>query len=333
MHTHDNTSRPRQIRPLADRFWEKVDRRGPDECWPFTGSRDARGYGHIGLGGRGKPQAKAHRVAYELSVGPIPPGLCILHSCDYPSCCNPAHLRPGTARENWHDQVLRDRCRFTSPPQPRPPLKSKPPKATRPCPILTEAQAIAIRTAYQKGHLTQGELATIAGVTPSVVQNLLRGHTWQHLGAPVRPDRTAALNRGGRNGQARLDDDRVADLLDRYLREDVTHAQLAAGYGVAEETIGAILRNERWRHVKPFIRARVKALSLQRARTASRNHPRSHPNGEQIHTNKLTEDQVREIRRRYTAGSLSQAALAAEYSVSQPTIGALLLGKTWKHLT
>lgn len=53
----------RQPRPLAERFWEKVDRRGPDECWPFLGSIDGRGYGSIGANG-GKPLRRAHRVAY-----------------------------------------------------------------------------------------------------------------------------------------------------------------------------------------------------------------------------------------------------------------------------
>lgn len=79
------------------RFWARVDRRGPDECWQWTGFRNRRGYGHIG---RGTTTLLAHRVAYELVVGPIPEGLTLDHLCCNTSCCNPAHLDPCTRSEN-----------------------------------------------------------------------------------------------------------------------------------------------------------------------------------------------------------------------------------------
>lgn len=112
---------------MDDRFWAKVDVRGPDECWEWTGARhgkpdrDGRRYGVVKRGGRPR---SAHRFAYEDTVGPIPAGLHILHSCDNPSCCNPAHLRPGTDRDNARDALTRGRvhiergeesatCKFT----------------------------------------------------------------------------------------------------------------------------------------------------------------------------------------------------------------------------
>lgn len=94
-------------RPLAERFWEKVDRRGPDECWMWTASRRALGYGQIRIGGKSR---KAHRVAYELANGPIPAGMAVLHGCDNPPCVNPAHLRAGTMTDNVRDMVTRGRC-------------------------------------------------------------------------------------------------------------------------------------------------------------------------------------------------------------------------------
>ena len=89
-----------------DRLWAKVQRAGPDECWPWTGAVDSDGYGRIGLGGTAR---LVHRVVYELEVGPIPDGMEVRHTCDNPPCCNPAHLLPGTHAENMADMVERGR--------------------------------------------------------------------------------------------------------------------------------------------------------------------------------------------------------------------------------
>lgn len=63
-------------------------------CWLWLGTLDNKGYGRIGRG------SLAHRVAYELVVGPIPEGLELDHLCRTPACCNPAHLDPVTHAEN-----------------------------------------------------------------------------------------------------------------------------------------------------------------------------------------------------------------------------------------
>lgn len=94
----------RPARPLADRFWEKVDRSaGPRDCWPWMGTIDRNGYGRFFVS-RQRPGQKAHRVAYELAHGPIPEGREIDHvkerGCTRRDCCNPAHLEPVTHREN-----------------------------------------------------------------------------------------------------------------------------------------------------------------------------------------------------------------------------------------
>lgn len=86
--------------PLAVRFWTKVDRGEGDACWLWTGSRGSNGYGAIRAGGAEGPNVPAHRLAYELLVGPIPDGLTIDHLCRTPLCVNPAHLEPVTSREN-----------------------------------------------------------------------------------------------------------------------------------------------------------------------------------------------------------------------------------------
>lgn len=86
----------------AERFWSKVDRRGPDECWPFLGYLDPDGYGVFTVN---HVNVRAHRYAYELMVGPIPDGLPLDHvkanGCTRRDCMNaPAHLEPVTVFEN-----------------------------------------------------------------------------------------------------------------------------------------------------------------------------------------------------------------------------------------
>jgi hypothetical protein len=83
--------------PPSERFWPRVDVRGPEECWPWTGAQIERGYGRFGLNGRSVP---AYRFAYEDTVGPVPEGLELDHLCRNPTCCNPAHLEPVTHAEN-----------------------------------------------------------------------------------------------------------------------------------------------------------------------------------------------------------------------------------------
>lgn len=87
-------------------FWSHVQKCGTNECWEWQGSLNWKGYGSLSFEGR---KMRAHRVAYQLAVGPIPDGLHILHSCDNRRCCNPTHLRAGTNKENVADALTRGR--------------------------------------------------------------------------------------------------------------------------------------------------------------------------------------------------------------------------------
>lgn len=90
------------------RFWAKVDRRAPDECWPWQGGRTARGYGFLSINNQ---THRAHRYALTSTGIDVPVGSVVLHLCDNPPCCNPAHLKVGSALENNRDMVAKGRSR------------------------------------------------------------------------------------------------------------------------------------------------------------------------------------------------------------------------------
>ena len=106
-----------KARPIADRFWEKVDRSGPTQphmespCWVWKGTVTKQGYGHFKAGGR---NVRAHRISYEMASGPIPRDTFACHRCDTPSCVRPDHIFIGTPADNTADMRAKQRERHPS---------------------------------------------------------------------------------------------------------------------------------------------------------------------------------------------------------------------------
>ena len=145
------------------RFLRKVDRRGPNECWPWTAHRGVRGYGHFKLST--KRAVKATHVSLILSGRPRPTekhGAC--HRCDNPPCCNPAHLFWGTQAANNADAAAKGRK--------RPQYGSSSWQAK-----LTEPDVLKIR-ASKLGCVALGRTF---GISPSHVNNIRKRRVWKHI--------------------------------------------------------------------------------------------------------------------------------------------------------
>jgi hypothetical protein len=92
-------------------FAKKVERRGPDECWPWTGATNSKGYGRFRIGDN---LFLPHRVAYTIANGAFTNlrrhhGSVVMHECDNPRCCNPKHLVLADQHANVLDMMAKGR--------------------------------------------------------------------------------------------------------------------------------------------------------------------------------------------------------------------------------
>lgn len=161
-----------------DRFWKKVDKRGPEECWEWVGSIKSGGYGQFKL--NGSPRL-AHRVSYEIHNGPIPKGpgyhgTCVCHTCDNPPCVNPAHLWLGTNADNVADKVRKGRSKVDCSH-----LRVKPGQY-HPSAKVTWDDVENIRANTM--NLTQRELGEMFGIARSTVSAIQRQENWGNDGDP-----------------------------------------------------------------------------------------------------------------------------------------------------
>ncbi len=103
----------RTRRPLEERLWSRVTKTSDGSCWLWNGYRTPLGYGQISVFVDGAQKLTyTHRAAWEVSKGPVAAGLCVLHKCDNPRCCNPDHLFLGSKKDNSNDMASKGRSAF-----------------------------------------------------------------------------------------------------------------------------------------------------------------------------------------------------------------------------
>jgi hypothetical protein len=155
-----------------DLFWDKVDIRGDDECWLWTGMHNAQPVasnrrGLVWLNGE---RHVASRVAWSLhNKADIPDHLFACHHCDQGLCCSPNCIKVADQFWNMRDASLKGRlCKGTDRSHSR----------------LTDLSVILARHAYSKGLLTVSELGKKLGVNKGTIHHAVTGKTWKHVTMP-----------------------------------------------------------------------------------------------------------------------------------------------------
>ena len=178
----------------ADAFWARVEKwpgRGPKgDCWEWTGFVDPSpksGYGIVVCDGKVQ---RAHRVAWQITRGPIPIGLQVLHSCDHRPCVNPAHLFLGTNLDNVQDKVRKGRhprgleaAMYSNPRRGSDNWHSR----------FSDEQILAMRAMYAAGAKCV-EVARKFEVKGHICNMILHGRRWAHLPGALPLNRRMAKN-------------------------------------------------------------------------------------------------------------------------------------------
>lgn len=176
-------TRQREVKTTEERFWAKVDRRGPNDCWPRSG-HNVRGYPMFWDGTflpSGNPRSvRCSRWVYERYVGPLG-SLQALHHCDNPPCVNPAHLFPGTHGDNMADKKAKGRNCYGDANGSRTHPERRPRGDASPVARISDADARKAYAMYHDERMTQVAIAREFGVSKQLVGMIARTegrYTW-----------------------------------------------------------------------------------------------------------------------------------------------------------
>lgn len=177
---------------VQSRFWAKVERRGPSECWPWVGAK-SHTYGMFQVPSLGRPTS-AHRVAYVLECGSVPSGLVVRHRCATKVCVNPSHLLLGTQKDNMNDamhDLIRTLCKY---------------------------DAADIRAKYASGEEAE-DLAAAYGVAPSHIRGIVRNQIWvdhSYKPHPIRQKRALTMKQVAAAKRLHFGGETITALAEQY---------------------------------------------------------------------------------------------------------------------
>lgn len=222
----------------VERFWATVSRAGADECWEWKKSKIGAGYGLTSIFLEGT-RYTANRLAWAIANDqPVPADMYVLHHCDNPSCCNPAHLYIGSQAANMRDMYQRGRR-----------------KVNGGNPTLKVDQVVELRERYADGE-PAADIARSYGVSISAITRIGSGKTWTRSPGTIT---TGIERRIASSGSRGLKADQVVELRERYAAGEPV-ADIARDYGVSAATVYLAGAGQSWATLPGPITARKERI-------------------------------------------------------------------------
>jgi hypothetical protein len=215
---------------LRERFEKFVIRDGEDACWGWRGHTSPAGY--PGLSNQDGPEF-AHRISYELHVGPIPEGMFVCHHCDNRVCTNPKHLFLGTPADNIADMVSKMRHSYGS---------------KKPQTSLTEDDVLRIRQLFAGGKHAK-EIAEMYSTDVHNIHRIANGSRWKYAPGTITKGHRRSVRGGENQHSAKLNTAAVLEIRKLWATGKFTTVALGEMYGVNNSTIGRVVRRETWTHI------------------------------------------------------------------------------------
>ena len=167
-------SKDKHQKSLTERFWEKVNVQGDNDCWEWEAYIHPSGYGNISWCGR---MWGAHKISWILHFGDVPDGLYVSHICDNRICVNPNHLFLGTHQDNMKDRDVKRRGKIPNNVGSNHGMSK-----------LKEEDVLKIKNFLETTICDRNELAKDFNVSVTTIYDIERGQSWKHLQNGVHGD-------------------------------------------------------------------------------------------------------------------------------------------------